>query len=219
MDYFALIWFALCWTGYTVFADHKRFRPDSMAAAMDGYRRRWMLSMLRRENRVFDSTLLGNLLNGAAFFASTTIFAVGGLLAALGAADRAVSILADLPIAVATSRTVWELKVLTLVMILAYAFFKFAWTFRLYNYCSVVIGSVSPDPHPDSEVLAERAARVANLAARHFNRGIRAYFFALAVLSWFIHPTAFIVAVSWVTWITYRRDFRSRSLRAVRDDI
>ena len=105
MDYFAVFWFALCWTGYTFFADHRRFRPDSMAAAMDGYRRRWMFSMLHRENRVFDSTLLGNLLNGAAFFASTTIFAVGGLLAALGAADRAVSILADLPITVATSRT------------------------------------------------------------------------------------------------------------------
>ncbi len=221
LDYLAILWFASCWAGYSLFADHSRWRLESMTSVMNGYRRRWMLSMLRRENRVFDSSLLGNLLNGAAFFASTTIFAVGGLLAALGAADRAVSILAELPIAVATSRTVWELKVLMLVTILIYAFFKFAWTFRLYNYCSVIIGSVSPDVNPgqEAERLAERAARVANLAAQHFNRGVRAYFFALAALSWFIHPAVFIAAASWVLYVAYRRDFRSRSLKAVRDEI
>ena len=42
-----------------------------------------MLEMLRRENRIVDIQIVGNLLNGAAFFASTTILAVGGLFALL----------------------------------------------------------------------------------------------------------------------------------------
>ena len=31
-----------------------------------------------------------------------------------------------------------------------------------------------------------------------FNRGLRAYFFGLAALAWFIQPWAFVLATSWV---------------------
>ena len=29
-----------------------------------------------------------------------------------------------------------------LILILAYSFFKFGWSYRLFNYCSILIGAV-----------------------------------------------------------------------------
>ncbi len=85
-----------------------------------------MRVMLQREHRIVDTNIIGNLLNGVVFFSSTTIFAVGGLLAALGAPDSAIQILQDLPFAVETTRAMWGLKILILAGILVVAFFKFA---------------------------------------------------------------------------------------------
>ena len=66
--------------------------------------------------------------------------------------------------------------------------------------------------------LAERAARINGLAGRHQNQGLRAFYFALAALAWFVHPVAFIIATMWVVAVLHRRDFRSRSQRIVRGD-
>lgn len=220
-DYIALAWFLLCWFGYTLVADKSRLSRHSMSSAMSGYRRRWMLEMLRRENRIVDTQILGNLLNGAAFFASTTILAVGGLVALLGATEEAIGVLADLPLAVSTPRLVFEVKVLLLVTIFVYGFFKFAWAFRLYNFCSVLIGAAPVEwrDNPEAEAIAARAAVVNDLAASHFNRGLRAYFFSLATLAWFLHPLLFMAASALVVRVLYRREFRSKSLKAVRDPI
>ena len=218
-DYGALAWFLLCWLGFTLYADYSGKRERSMTAAMNRYRQRWMMVMLRRENRIVDTGILVNLLNGTAFFASTTIFAIGGLLAALSAGDAASKILTELPYTIDTTRTAWETKVLVLVAIMVFGFFKFAWSFRLFNYCSVLVGAtpLEHEKDPEAPAIAERAARINGLAARHFNRGLRAYYFALATLAWFIHPQLYILATAWVIAVLYRREFRSRSLKLVRD--
>lgn len=221
LDYTAVGWYLACWIGYTIFADHSPYRRYSMTAVMGEYRRRWMSVMLSRENRVVDTTIIGNLLNGAAFFASTTIFAIGGMLAALGATDSAITILQDLPFAVTPSRAALELKMLLLVTSLVFAFFKFAWAFRLFNHCSVLIGAVPIEAagNPEAEKMAGRAANVNILASRHFNQGIRAYFFAMAALGWLVHPILLMVTATWVVFVVHRRDFRSRARRFVREGL
>ena len=173
-----------------------------------------------RALHIVDTNIIGNLLNGVAFYSSTTILAVGGLLAVLGAPDSAIQILKDLPFAVETTRAMWELKVLVLVGILIITFFKFAWAYRLFNNCSVLIGAapIEAAGDPQAEALAERAGKLNSLAARHFNRALRAYFFALATLSWFINPLIFVITVTLVVCVIFRRDFRSRSLMIVRQD-
>ena len=57
---------------------------------------------------------------------------------------------------------------------------------------------------------------ISSLAARHANDGLRAYYFALAVLSWFLHPVAFMLATAWVTAVLYRREFLSRALNILK---
>jgi uncharacterized membrane protein len=75
-------------------------------------------------------------------------------------------------------------------------------------------------PTPDrldqeSARIAERLAAIATSTARHFNRGIRAYYFGLAALGWFIHPWLFVLLSAWVVVVLYRREFRSRLLKTL----
>jgi len=54
------------------------------------------------------------------------------------------------------------------------------------------------------------------LAAKHSNRGLRAYYFGTALSASFIHPLALIVAATWVVVVMYRREFRSRTVDMLR---
>ena len=60
--------------------------------------------------------------------------------------------------------------------------------------------------------FAAANASVITLAVLNFNRGLRAYYFGLAVLSWFIHPVLFALATLWVVAVLYRREFMSKTL-------
>ncbi len=219
LDYAALVWFLTCWAGLSVFADHSRWHARSTTGLMTSYHRRWMQVMAHRENRIVDTATLGNLLHGVAFFASTSILAIGGLVAMLGAGDMAVQIIRDLPFAAATSRLAWELKALLLIATLIFAFFKFARAFRLCNYCTILIGAtpLADDNPAEAEAMADRAASMSILASYHYIRGIRAYFFGLAILSWFLHPLLFLASTTWIVLVIYRREFRSRTLEIIGD--
>ena len=60
-------------------------------------------------------------------------------------------------------------------------------------------------------------AGLITLAAVHFNRGLRGFYFATALLAWFIHPVALIAASVWVVLVLYRREFHSRTLALLRE--
>jgi uncharacterized membrane protein len=53
------------------------------------------------------------------------------------------------------------------------------------------------------------------LAITSFNRGLRGYYYAFASLGWMIHPYAFIALVTLVTYVLWRRQFRSAAFDAV----
>ena len=56
-----------------------------------------------------------------------------------------------------------------------------------------------------------------SLGVTTFNGGLRAYYFALAALSWLVHPLAFIAMTTWMAAILLIRQFRSRAYDAIRD--
>jgi uncharacterized membrane protein len=206
-------WFLAAWLGYTWFADRDAGRPN-LSRTMHIYRRLWLRRMLARDNRMVDMQILGNLMRSMSFFASTSMFIIAGLIAVLGARSEAMAVLAELPFALADQPALWDLKVLLLIVVFVYAFFKFTWAFRQYNYCLVLVGSV-PNPgaiEPEDVEIAERAATIASATGRHFNRGMRAYYFGLAALSWFVHPWLLMALTVWVVVVLYRREFRSHLL-------
>src|SRR3954454_18405686 len=140
-------------------------------------------------------------------------------LATPSAGDRitgALHLLSEMPFGLRTSRLAWELKVLGLVVIFTYAFYKFAWSYRLSNYAAILIGAVLP--HDDPALRPAEAARAANMnvvAGRHFTRGLQAFFFALAYLGWFIGPWVLIGSTALVLVIVWRRQFASDALAAL----
>lgn len=190
----------------------------SIAAAVQKHRIQWMRNMTIRDNRVIDTILLGGLSQGNAFFASTSVIAIGGLSALLGSGDRIREILERLPFVDRAPAAMWEAKILLMIGIFIYAFFKFAWAFRLSHYTAIMIGSTPlVGTHSDHlfDSHAVRTARLVGIAAEHANSGLRAFYFAIGALAWFVHPALFMAATTWVLVIQIRRDFFSRSLRVL----
>ena len=78
---------------------------------MNQYRYRWMEQMVVRENRIVDTTIMASLQNGTAFFASTSLIAIGGVLALLRSTDEVLPLFAELPFGAPPTRLAWEVKV------------------------------------------------------------------------------------------------------------
>lgn len=211
----ALVWFAACWIAYTYYADSTDRGRHTLLSAMRDKRELWMRRMIARENRMVDTSIMSTLMRSVSLFASTTIFILAGLLAILGSVDKAKAILHEIPFAVISTATQWDTKILLLLVIFVYAFFKFAWALRQFNYAIVLLGTAPPMEEAGSREANEYAkasADVISLAVLSFNRGLRSYYFGLAALSWFIHPLLFAAATLWVMAVLYRREFMSKTL-------
>ena len=101
-----------------------------------------------------------------------------------------------LPIDLSPSPALWEVKCLGLILIFIYTFFKFAWAYRLFNYVAILLGAMPPVQQrdtPEAEAHVIRTTRLFEAAGRHFNRGQRAFFFALGYLGWFVSPWVLFV--------------------------
>lgn len=217
-DLIALAVFVVAWLGYHVALELTPHGQDGLNARMDRYRDIWMQEMLGREVRIVDTQIMASLQNGTAFFASTSLLAIGGALTLINATDDLVSIAAALPFGIRASRALWEIKTIGLVVIFVYAFFKFAWSYRLFNYVAILIGAMPPREKRDTEAAESHAHRTAALfatAGRHFNRGQRAFFFALGYLGWLIGPFVFMATTVAVVVVMWRRQFASDSRRAL----
>lgn len=218
LDYGALAFFVIAWLGYHLVVDVRTIGGRNLNQAMNEQRRAWMERMLERDLRMIDTTLMASLQNGTAFFASTSLIAIGGALTLFRSTNELVETFSQMPFGLATTRLGWELKVIGLATIFVYAFFKFAWSYRIFNYTAILIGAVPMPRHkdePEARAAAARAAAMNVVAARHFNRGQRAFFFALAYLGWFVSAYLFIVATAGVLYVMWRRQFASDALGAL----
>jgi uncharacterized membrane protein len=174
--------------------------------------------MLDREMRMVDMQVMAALQNGTAFFASTSLFAIGGALTILRSTDEMLHVVATLPIGIQTTRTLWEIKAIGLAVVFVYAFFKFAWSYRLFNYVVILLGATPPPNEKDTqeaETHVQRTALLFGAAGRHFNHGQRAFFFALGYLGWFVSPYVFMATTAAVVFVMWWRQFASDARRAM----
>jgi uncharacterized membrane protein len=219
-DLGALAFFLIVWLLHTLASDGKLVSRMSLTTAMNAQREAWMRTMAEREIRIVDTAILSGLQQGTAFFASSSLIALGGCFALLGASDRVLEVLSNLPLGGAPSRPAFQIKVLGLVLILAFSFFKFGWAYRLFNYCSILIGAV-PIPHgeasrnPVTQTAVWRAAQMNMLAGKHFNSGLRGVFFSIGYLGWFVDPVVFVLSTLLLLAVLVRRQFFSAARRAV----
>ncbi len=218
LDLGALAFFITAWLSYHFAVEFSPARHGGLNVRMNEYRRVWMEQMLARENRMVDANIMGSLQNGTAFFASTSLLAIGGVLTLLRATENVLTAMADLPFGLTTTRLAWEVKVIGLAVIFVYAFYKFAWSYRIFNYAAILVGAVprADDRHKeDAKAAVQRAAAMNVVAGRHFNRGQRAFFFALAYLGWFVSAYLFMAGTAACLYVMWRRQFASDAIRAL----
>ncbi len=218
IDTLSLCWFILCWGGYAWYADVWASR-HGLIGLTHQYRLEWSHRLLERDVRVSDAALLGNLMHSVSFYANTTIYIIAGLVAVIGALDKVITLTAELQFANHVTRELWELKLLLLLGVFVIAYFKFTWSIRQFNFFSILIGAAPASQAPTEEKAryASRLATVNTYAGDEFNRGIRAYYYGLAAVTWIVAPMLFLLVTTIVTIVIYRRDYVSDVLSALRD--
>lgn len=217
-DAIALACFLTCWFGYGQMAKLLTRRRANLVSTVGIFRERWMRRVCERDNHVADAALLSNLLRGALFFASTTVFILGGLLAVLGTGPKVAEVVGALPYVGRSESWLLEVKAIVLIIVFIYAFFKFTWSAWQYNVLSILVGA-APAPETDKvdvQQFAKSAAQIASLAGESYNNGIRAYYFSVALMAWFIDPLLFLTATLIVAFVMYRREFASPMLHSLR---
>ncbi|MDV6314767.1 DUF599 domain-containing protein [Idiomarina sp. HP20-50] len=218
LDLAALAFFFFSWVGYSLFAKRRAKTTHCLSSILCSLRIDWFTTVMHKDNQVADASLIGNVERTVTFFASSTILVLAGVITVLAHADEVVFVLDKLPLTPHTSAIMVQFQLAVLALIFIYAFFKFTWSIRQFGFVSVLLGA-SVEYHQDNKPEEERdrfarhAAKVLDQSGHEYNKGLRTYYFALAYLSWFLHPLALIASSAAVVIVLYRREYRSRVLR------
>ncbi len=218
-DLLAVGGFLAAWLVYVFIVDHSPFAPLTLSAAMDRQRRVWVEMILPRDVRIADTNILAGLQQGTAFFASASMLAIGACLAVIGSGDAVSMVIEDIAPTGASTGALFEAKIVGLAAIFVYAFFKFSWGYRLFNYASILVGALPPARESGTAgtvAAVDRAALFLRLGGRSFNRGQRAFFFAIAYLGWLGGPLLLLGATAFVLAVLLHRQFWSTSSRVFR---
>lgn len=218
IDIFALLTFFLSWSGYTWFARKKAKSSNCIARSLHQHRIHWMYETITREVRVGEAALLSNLERNIAFFASSTLLILAGLLTLFAKIDTLESVIFSMPYADHASHLTIQFKLSLLAFIFVVSFFQFTWSMRQYGFVNVMVGAAPIDISGENENLkayAKQMAIVQDQAAHSYNYGLRSYYFALAAICWFFHPILFMLMSIWVVYTLYAREFNSKAVKAI----
>ncbi len=217
-DLLAVAVLLLAWQVCGWLIEHPPARHPSVTVLMRGYRREWIAQVISRDPRVFDAITMGSLRESTAFFASTTMIAIGGGVALIGN----VGWLRELAGQFDVSRSAieaWNIKLLLVVALVARAFLGFVWSNRLHGYCSIMIGAIPNDASDPRCAARIRQAGDLNIAAaRHFGAGLRTVYFALGALGWLIGAWWLLATTAITVWWVMMREFASLSRRVMLED-
>jgi len=225
LDLISFIWFLICWIGYTTFTRRAAKTTNTLSSVLYNYRKEWIAKLSTTGMSEVDGELLASLERQVSFLASTSLLILASLVGVLSTSSDIFMNLSSLSFVTAASIQMIQIKLLLLIIIFTYGFFTFTWSIRQYGFCFILFGSSFNTVRYYGEaseyqaVAKERdfkeVAKVLDRAAHSYNYGLRAYFFALAVLGWFINPWVFMASCSLTVFVLYRREFKSSTVRAL----
>ena len=192
VDILAVGFFVLEWSVYAFTLEHTAYGRDSLSARMHVYREVWVRRMLDREARMVDMQIMAALQNGTAFFASTSLLAVGGALALLRSTNEALARPGCAagryqPVAGAVGNQMRRADPDFHLCLLQVRLGLPAVQLRRHPARLHAAGRSSAIPRkPKPMSCGPRDC--SRPQGRHFNRGQRAFFFALGYLGWFVSP-------------------------------
>jgi len=225
IDLTALLYMFFLWTCYALYAKRRARQGSysSLSHSMRILRERWVRQMLRRDIRVTDASLLASQERVVGFFASTTMIILAAVFTALSASSQIADITNHLPLAQQQSTSQVQLKLIVIALVLVYAFFMITWSLRQYGFAAVMMGS-APTPDEDiddndKERFVGAMARLLDTAGHDNNKGLRAYYFCLAMVFWLIHPYLYMVISSVTVLILAQREFDSKAVQSLESAI
>lgn len=223
VDWAALAVWLCGWLGYGFYAERVGDRRPNLMASVAAFRRVWMREAYFRDPRITDVGLIGNLMQSATFFSSTTLLVIGASFALLGTIERGaevVEVMRNLPFATRLTQELLESKILVLSMVFVYAFFRFTWSLRQFNLVNIMVGafpSRREELIPDDSLI-RTAGRLNELAGLNFTQGLRAYYYAVPILLWLINPWMLMGGTVVITLVLYYMEFRSATVKALEKD-
>jgi uncharacterized membrane protein len=211
LDGAALVFFLAAWWFLGWLIDSSPWHRHTLSAAMKTQRREWMRQMAARQVRLVDANIITGLQQATSFFASTALLAVGAGFGLLTAADTIIDAFEQSVARVQIDRAAFYVKTAVLMALYAYAFFKFGWAYRIFNYSAVMLAATPETGQPGAEEAAAEVAEMNISAASQFTHGLRAFFLAIAVLFWFVHPWVFAAATVVIVVSLANRQFNSKA--------
>ncbi len=217
IDIAAAAIFALCWVFYEPLLERVSSGHGGINRDMIVLREAWIRQMLGRENRIMDTNLLGHLLSSASFFASTNLLIIAAAAGLLFGGETMLDSLRGLDLFASAPNWLMEAKIGLVMITLTRGLLDFIWSIRQLNYCVALFGA-APDHtlKAESERFVAAASDVLNPALQEFNKGVRAYYFALAAAAWLVSPYAMAAAAVWAFFLLARRQTASQAAGGIR---
>lgn len=198
----------ICFFFYGLLAARIEVARPSLSMIMSVQRRRWVENAVHRDTPV-DAILSGNLMSSVSFFASTTVLLILAMFAVFGQLDAVLTAVTVIQPDQAITRGDVERHLIVVLVLFVLAFLSFTLSLRQFNHFCIMLGAADHSERPDPVEIRVITA-LNTLGARNFNQGIRAYYFAIGMVVWFVSPLAAIAATIVIFLsILYREFFSS----------
>lgn len=174
---------------------------------------RWVANAVKRDTP-FDAILTGNIMNSVSFFASSSVLLILAMFAIFGQLNELLPALRTVQVSGAYSMGEYQLHLIIMLVMVVLAFLSFTLSLRQFNHFCILLGAADHSETADPEET-EAMAQLNAQGARYFNNGIRAYYFSIANVGWFISAEIGI-ALAILTFIfILHREFMSKSHHAI----
>lgn len=206
-SFFASILPLLALYGYGLAARIIDKRRPSLSALMNEQRINWVTQASRRDTPL-DGILSGNIMSSVSFFASTTALLILALFTVIGQLPQFAPALSSITFGVLYSEADLQVHNAAMLVLFVTAFLSFTLSLRQFNHFCILIGA-SDHTRPASPEEIRVMARINAIAAQNFNAGIRAYYFAIPMVAWFVSAWASIVVTFLTIIILLHREYFS----------
>jgi uncharacterized membrane protein len=198
----------LCWFAYNFGVPFIEKQRPSLSVIMSMQRRRWVANAVSRDTPM-DAILSGNLMGSVSFLASTSVLLVLAIFTAFGNLTALMGTLSTVGLQPDYSAADVQIHLFSMLAIFVMSFFSFTLALRQFNHFCILLGAIDHSGHTTADEI-EAIAQLNSLAAKNFNNGIRAYYFAVPSVFWFINEWA-AIATSLITvaFLIHREFFSS----------
>ena len=198
----------LCYFAYNIIVPQVEKMRPSLSTIMNMQRRRWVANATQRESP-FDAILSGNIMGSVSFLASTAVLLILAIFAVFGQVPALMTTLNSLSLERIYTVTDVQLHLVVMLAMFVLAFFAFTLSLRQFNHFCIMLGAVDHS-EPTSEEEIEAITRMNALGARNFNSGVRAYYFSVATVAWFVSEwLPIITCVATILHLAHREFFSS----------